>query len=289
MDLFVPQLGEHAASRILHLLSPKGPLRVRVFSARRFTFTQGTWTGFILALNLLITSLIASTVRFQFELKPVEGRDRVQIVQSTHVLGLQWSGKDHGEITVIDFVEANGRTAPRLEIRSPGRSEWIRLHGMSRALMQIADASSQILSHKVTTPQTLQFSIPSWIPPAILLPSLLLLISSRPRSIHFDGTRRQITRADWAGLSRQLFTLSQIARVSVEDGDPSGWRRRAHLHQPWLIVAHPERSHPILLASTTDRAFAAQWTANVTFFLHSSTLPRVSPGEYALWNHESPL
>ncbi len=274
--------------RLVEALIGAVQLRVHVHSAKKFTFRQGSWMGALFGLLLLAGAGVWLGTRFHVELQPVEDRNRVRIRESTRIFGIPWHTKDYGEITVVKFVGTKG--GHFLELRAPGRREHLRLCEMEEALMEIEREASRVMAKEIPTTRFLVFQLPWWVSTLLGAPALLLLFWLRPHRTRFDGDCRLIEILDWAGLSRRVLTPSQITRISVEDGDPSGWRERHHLPQRWLVVAHLQRGgEKLLFATSTDRYFAAQWAARAGFFVNTDSLPNVAAGVYRVWDRESPL
>ncbi len=260
----------------------------RVLSPQRFDFHQGSRWGFVAACLMLGFAGVWLGLSHEVELKPVEGRQRVRMVERSLAFGFPWKTADHGEVTVLRLVTPI-KSGSYLELRGPGWSRHLAGAWLSTVdLQRIEQAAAPFLKGEGAA-QVLRFPAPRWLSLGLAVLTLPFLVVTRLARTHVDGVRREVLLSDWAGLRRELIPAARVMRVSVEDGDPSGWRARSYLPERWLIVAHLQPGGTRLLASTADRELAARWASRVSLLLHQGRLTGVGPGSYRLWDRESPL
>jgi hypothetical protein len=286
MPDLLPDLSSHEESSMPW--SRSRSFRARVISAQLFQLHQGSlWVcvvaGFIMALAGVWLSL-----RHEVELRPVEGRQRVKVTERARVFGVRWKTVAYDEVTVVRRLDRT-KGGSLLELRGPGWSRYLWGPWLSNAELEVVEEAVAAFLAGGGKAQVLNFPAPWWVSLALMLPAVVMLVVMRPARARVDGVRREIEVMDWAGLWRQTFPAARLVRVSVEDGDPTGWRARAYLPERWLIVAHLQPGGQRLLASVADRETAAQWASRVSLMFDQGRLVGVSAGEYRVWDRESAL
>jgi hypothetical protein len=224
------------------------------------------------------------------ELGPVEGRQRVKVEERSLVFGLIWKTVEYDEVTVVKLVILT-KGGSYLELRGPGWNRQLKGPWLSNDdLAQVEQDSAEFLTGEGRAQvQVLRFPAPWWVSLGLVLSAVPLVMTMRPACARLDGARREIEIKDWAGLRREALPVARVVRVSVEDGDPSGWRARACLPERWLIVVHLQPGGQRVLASVADRETAAQWASRVSLLFDQGRLVGVSAGEYRVWDRESAL
>ncbi len=262
--------------------------RARVISPQQFELHQGARWGCGVAGLMVVLALVWLGLRHEVELEAVEGRQRVKVAERSLVFGVAWKTVDYDEVTVIRVVGTT-KTGYSLDLKGPGWSRQLKGAWLTEMDLQRLEQEASSFFVGEGKAQVLRFPAPQSLSWVLMVVAVALVVAMRPARTCVDGVRREIEVRDWAGLQRENIPAARVVLVSIEDGDPAGWRARLHLPERWLIVAHLQPGGERMLASVADRETAAQWAARVSLMFDQGRLAGVSAGEFRLWDREGSL